>query len=481
MKNLPVLSTSIFVGFAMHALACGGGGASQPTGPEGGGGATNAGGAAGGGTTGAGGDDAGQGGGVAPEGGTGSGGYGGAAGTANPGAGGAGTGGDAGIDGLGGAVADAQPVTSCTGQADFMPCTVVTTPDRKYDICVGGACVSPGCGDTSCNTPGPHFPLADTGDRECITSYPTCLSAACPSPGDSLYGQDAQYGWDTTHSDSDRATVDLTVNAEPVVIDRVTGLMWQGCPAGLSDSSCSTGTVAKYAWVDAVAYCDSLEWGGYGDWHLPDFYELDSLNSAVLPSFQVSWSSTTAAMLLPAAAGSEAWELGAPLPKTNLEPAQCVRGGTTVTSARFARDTSTADEPTVVDHATNLMWQGCAIGHSGSDCATLQYPTSPAFATLYWSDALSYCEGLSWGGHSDWRLPNLKELQSIVDTRFYGPAIDAVAFPTTEPGDYWSSTPAEGIGQGDCLAGLVGFANGSVIGATDTNRNAWARCVRDTE
>jgi hypothetical protein len=41
-------------------------------------------------------------------------------------------------------------------------CETLTNPDRTYDICVNEACVSPGCGDTTCNVPAPHFPLADT-------------------------------------------------------------------------------------------------------------------------------------------------------------------------------------------------------------------------------------------------------------------------------------------------------------------------------
>ncbi|MBI5488414.1 MAG: hypothetical protein HY905_13860 [Deltaproteobacteria bacterium] len=52
--------------------------------------------------------------------------------------------------------------------ADFTPCDVRTVPDRSYDICVEGACVSPGCGDRTCNPPGPNWPLADTDQRSCF-------------------------------------------------------------------------------------------------------------------------------------------------------------------------------------------------------------------------------------------------------------------------------------------------------------------------
>ena len=53
---------------------------------------------------------------------------------------------------------------------------------------------------------------------------------------------------------------------------------------------------------------------------------------------------------------------------------------------------------TISDSATGLMWQQ---DDSGSG--------------MLWADALTYCESLSTGSYDDWRLPNAKELQSIVD------------------------------------------------------------------
>lgn len=96
---------------------------------------------------------------------------------------------------------------------------------------------------------------------------------------------------------------------------------------------------------------------------------------------------------------------------------------------------------TVNDKATNLMWQqndsGKAIG---------------------WADAINYCETLSLAGYSNWRLPNAKELQSIVDyskspDTTNSPAIDSVFNSTSitneinqkDWGFYWSSTTHLGV------------------------------------
>ena len=53
---------------------------------------------------------------------------------------------------------------------------------------------------------------------------------------------------------------------------------------------------------------------------------------------------------------------------------------------------------TISDLATGLMWQQADDGQ-----------------TRDWEDSLAYAESLDYAGYSDWRLPNAKELQSIVD------------------------------------------------------------------
>lgn len=445
------------------------------TGGNGGTGGTGAGGAIGsGGATGAGGL-------------TGTGGVtgtGGAMGTGGaPGTGGAsGTGGvsaTGGTSGTGGATS----ADACAGLGDFTPCTVVTTPDRKYDICVAGVCVSPGCGDASCNVPGPHFPLADTDQRLCSNNS---AQITCSDSGQAFFGQDAQYGWDMLHAESERFTRDLTVADQPMVQDNVTGLSWQNCVAGLTGNACNSGSAVKQTWQNALSYCDGLDWGGHQDWRLPDTYELQSIVDfgasprtidttafPATPSNSWFWSSSSNA-----GNPSGAWEVDFSsgsedgLAKSNTFYVRCVRSGPVswAQTPRFSHNTPVTEQPVVVDNVTGLVWQGCAAGLTSSAC------TAGTGATYAWENALGYCAGLTWGGLQDWRLPNAKELRSIVNERRTSkPGVDVTAFPNTQADDFWSSSSEAGWPG---YAWSVGFYYGYVY-PYGKSSSKYVRCVRN--
>jgi hypothetical protein len=83
---------------------------------------------------------------------------------------------------------------------------------------------------------------------------------------------------------------------------------------------------------------------------------------------------------------------------------------------------------TVTDNVTELMWQQLT--------PPMNY-TEP--------ESLAYCASLRIAGYSDWRLPSVIELVSIVDTGTYNPSIDSTFFPgTSAVGFYWSSTQFAG-------------------------------------
>ncbi|MDD5011978.1 MAG: DUF1566 domain-containing protein, partial [Phycisphaerae bacterium] len=107
------------------------------------------------------------------------------------------------------------------------------------------------------------------------------------------------------------------------------------------------------------------------------------------------------------------------------------------------------------DNGTGLMWVAdhAAIGTVGG------YNFA---STMSWSDALLAVTALNsaaYGGYSDWRLPNIKELQSIVDYGRVGPAIDTTYFPNAQSYSYWSSTTLAG---GTVYAWYVYFDDGYV-------------------
>ena len=67
--------------------------------------------------------------------------------------------------------------------------------------------------------------------------------------------------------------------------------------------------------------------------------------------------------------------------------------------------------------------------------------------TFAWDDALGHCDGLDWGGHTDWRLPDIYELKSVMDFESpSGAMIDGSAFPDTPlSSPFWSSTTYTGF------------------------------------
>ena len=112
----------------------------------------------------------------------------------------------------------------------------------------------------------------------------------------------------------------------------------------------------------------------------------------------------------------------------------------------------------VTDSNTGLQWQ------DDVDAKTV---------TKTWQGAIDYCEALSLGGHSDWRLPNINELMSLVDDSRNNPSIDDI-FQNVASIFYWSSTTNV---YNDSTAWIVHFSN-STQNSSGKLDSRYVRCVR---
>jgi len=127
-----------------------------------------------------------------------------------------------------------------------------------------------------------------------------------------------------------------------------------------------------------------------------------------------------------------------------------------------SRFTLNGDE--VTDIETGLIWQRCSLGQTGSDC-------SAGIATTHnWQEALL-------AANAPWRLPNIKELESIVEEKCGDPAINLVIFPNTASLEYWS---ASSFANGSGNAWYIYFESGNSSNF-DKLSNFYVRLVRDEQ
>ncbi|NUQ00062.1 MAG: DUF1566 domain-containing protein [Armatimonadetes bacterium] len=343
--------------------------------------------------------------------------------------------------------------------------------------CLGGllaaaACTIDRAGGATGEAADRPYAVVDTGQTLC---YDAIGEMAPPRPGQVFYGQDAQYqGPQPSYRD----------NGDGTVSDLVTGLMWQKTP----------NLQHKLTFDEAVAGAAAFRLAGQADWRLPSIKELYSLIIFTGNAFTQTpyldtryfdfvfgnpdqgeriidaqyWSANryvgTVFDGMPAVFGVnfadgriKGYGLRGRRGEAMRQFVRYVRGN----PAYGQNDLTPGDEGTVVDRATGLVWQR---GDSGR--------------TLSWQQALAYAENLVLAGRDDWRLPNAKELQSIVDYRrapdavdaaWRGPALDPI-FAVTEPESwYWTSTthleapPGTGTAAVICFGQAFGTMHGRLM------------------
>ncbi len=300
---------------------------------------------------------------------------------------------------------------------------------------------------TAGNNAGAAFSVwPDTGQTKCYDIY---HEIACPPEGEDYYGQDAQYqGPEISHTKLgyvDGKLVELPDNATRadgwiMTRDNVTGLIWEMKTAGDNETNYDDLHDADnlYKWCDTNPgtnggiegnctvenntknFIDALNeeyFGGFSDWRLPTIKELSSFFGGYSPtSFETGyWSSTSfAGNATSAWACSYNLEYGPggpyiyPVYKEMDGIAVAVRGDSVVAPDQFIDN----HDGTVTDIRTGLMWQKCSMGQT-YDVETGFCDGTPQEYT--WPEALSACEDLTLASYTDWRLPNINELQSIYD------------------------------------------------------------------
>ncbi|MGJ8761587.1 MAG: DUF1566 domain-containing protein [Polaribacter sp.] len=255
------------------------------------------------------------------------------------------------------------------------------------------------------------YPIVDTEETTFYTDVNTISSV---SIHEDFYGQDANY---TGNQPS------YTNNGDGTITDNVTGLMWE------KDMG------EKISYETAFTKAEQATLGEYNDWRVPTLKELYSL---ILFTGQVegqkavaffidtnyfnqplgninigereidaqTWSSTAYVGLTMNGdetvfgvnfvdgriKGYPKYKAGTETPNTMYF--RMVRGNMDYGKNNFIDN----GDGTISDTATGLMWQKSDNG-IGMD----------------WKTSLSYSENLELANYSDWRLPNAKELQSIVD------------------------------------------------------------------
>jgi len=257
------------------------------------------------------------------------------------------------------------------------------------------------------------YPIVDTNVKEYTSNSGLILA---PEKGDPYYGQDATYtGNQASYAD----------NGNGSITDLVTGLSWE------QDMG------EKITWFEAFQKADTLGTGGYDDWRVPSIKELYSLilftgrvsGATAIEKFidteyfnqplgdpdlgereidAQTWSSTQYRGLT---MNGDSTVFGVNFVDGRIKGYPKYQPGSNNTLARRmyfrmvrgnpsygVNDFEDHGDGTITDLATGLMWQQADDGEMRD-----------------WESALSYSENLELGGHTDWRLPHAKELQSLVD------------------------------------------------------------------
>lgn len=272
--------------------------------------------------------------------------------------------------------------------------------------------------------------------------------SVCPTADDPYFGQDGTY----------RVNVPTYVVTSTTLQDEVTGLVWQLAPPAQDLTQ-----------AEASSYCDELELAGQTDWRLPTRLEYVSLLDEgkgagyALPAaisfdatgtyWTASASAVTAGLFFVVDDAEGTWNV---VVEDSSFDARCVRGAAPTGSLQVGSGV-------VTDTMTNLTWQASAL------------EATPRT----WVEALSYCESLSLDASTDWRLPSIKELATLVDESATASPVVAASFGAGTLQKYWSSSPTAPF-----LTDPAAFVLDTDFGipmSLNMTETSGARCVRTAD
>jgi Protein of unknown function (DUF1566) len=308
----------------------------------------------------------------------------------------------------------------------------------------------------------PDAPVASSTAAKAEPSGPAARpTATAGSPSSVAAGAASWARWPMPNPASTRLPnpASYDTSSADVVVDRVTGLIWQ-----------RRITQDGLLWQEAIDHCAALRLAGAADWRLPSLIELISIDdfTRVVPAVDKTafpdavqgnfWTSTPVA-----AADGEAWYVAFSTGFTYQGHQSFLRIGSRC--VRAPAHAAGADQghhldltPTTVhDAQTGLTWQ------RNIETAT----------TYAWADAANHCRSLRLEG-GGWRVPSVKELHTLINVSRQAPALDLAAFPGAPMEQHWTSSPLAGSSTD---AWYVSFR----LGTTNTiarDSQSFVRCVR---
>jgi len=310
-----------------------------------------------------------------------------------------------------------------------------------------------------------------------ILGMPCTAKQDCPSSATCCDGSDPSCDGTRLPSGDSANPGEFVVSADGVTVtDTITGLVWQRDGSGTRAVCTTDSSNLRCLWAEAEAYCASLVLGGLSGWRLPGWMELltivdptmdatSTINQTAFPNTVTDpyWTSSLFGVFQTKLYISFS-DSTVGYCNDTIRRVRCVRGSRCYPTARF----SVLDGGLVRDTLTGLVWQ-----QQGSATA------------MNWADAKNYCSSLVSGGPG-FRLPTLKELDSLVDpTVASGATLDKTAFPSTGTKLYWTSSPlgpdASLSGRALCGDFSMDNSNSCTNGPENTAKVAdklMVRCVR---